>query len=259
MKGLIIEIAKTFIPEGQSENDYVQKQEDLDFVTTVLEISISVIKNNVDKLNDLISSNMKLFGTMEEETTKVVLSMFTLILNKANDKGKDAVSDISPYINTIGNWLSKSIVGDLQSSPVKLLPTALKISFGTIFKKGEFQEDVLEELKEVHPFMACILTINQTLKKIKEYVVNNKVSFSSLPSDLKTDAIKSLNLIMSIVEKLFDTERKVNNEAKKEMSADRKAVLPVLSLLFNLFSLMAISNCQATLGSNGPKQKNNKM
>ena len=239
MKGLIIEIAKTFIPEGRSENNYVQKQEDLDFVTTVLEISISVIKNNVNKLNDLISSNLKLFGTMEEETTKVVLSMFTLILNKSNDKGKDVIDDISPYINTIGNWLSKSITGDILSSPVKLLPTALKVAFGTIFKKGEFQEDVLDELKEVHPFMACILTIYQTLKKIKEYVVNNKVSFSSLPSDLKTDAIKSLNLIMSIVEKLFDSERKVNNEAKREMAADRKAVLPVL-LFYTLLSLKVI-------------------
>ena len=215
-------MAKTFVPEGQNnENVPGQRKEDLEFVVSMAEVVISLFQGAPKKLVGLISKSMSYFGDVDKNLMEMVLSMYALILNKSNMKGKEGITDIGPYIDRIGEWLAASIQCKKEIAGIKpqeLLPIALRVAFGTIFKPGNksgaLKSGVLDQLNKVHPFMSCIMTIYQNLKKIKEFCATNHTDFSSLHPDIKKEALKSLNSIMAIFEELFKSDKAVANEAK---------------------------------------------
>lgn len=234
---LMTEIAKTFI------NDKVHniiKPEEVKLMCTMTEAVLSLFQGKIDEFVKILDENKDLFGGMDASVRNLVFNLLKLVMNKSNVKGKTMIENIGPIVKDIGEWFSKSIQCKENIAGVdlqKLIPLALRVAFGTIFKPGtdtmELQDGVLEELQNVHPFMASVITIYKKLREIKEYRDKNNVGFSNLPPEIKKSALKAINSVISIAENLFGIDKSAISEAKMLMSKNRQAVLPVISL--NIF------------------------
>ena len=229
---LVTDIAKTFIKE-KVEN--LVKPEDIKLMCTMIEAIISLFQGKIDEFVKILENNEILFGGMDVSVRSLVFNLLKLVMNKATVKGKNMIENIGPIVKEIGEWLSKSISSKQNIAGVelqKLIPLALRVAFGTIFKPDsenmELQDGVLEELQSVHPFMASVITIYKKLREIKDYRDKNDVSFSALPPDIKKSALKAINSVISIAENLFGIDKLAVSEAKKLMSRNRKAVLEVI-------------------------------